>query len=167
MNSEDEIIKEIKKTDDRIANKALRQAAIIRLSSKEVEKTTEHLLLPFVPLMEPNPRAGKRLLNGYSLIRDIDLMRGEWADIVGRKELALWTILNFRWPSVATYIENDPKMISNIRMNRDLELSEAPDELKNKTIYSDIRKVINGSDIDNASLDEDTVRIITGNLEDE
>jgi hypothetical protein len=164
LNSEDEILTEIKKTTDPIANKALREAAITRLSSDEVEKNTEHLLLPFVYLLDPNPRAIKRLLNGYGLIRDIDLMRGEGDDIIGRKELALWTILNFRWPSVAAYFENNPEMIDKIRKNKGFVISEGPEELKNLAIYSDIRKVIEGRGIDGAFLDEDTVRKFIGKL---
>lgn len=167
LNSEDEILLEIKKTTNPIENKALREAAITRLSSNEIEKKTEHLLLPFSNLIDPNPRAMKRLLNGYGLLRDIDLMRGEGADIVGRKELALWTILNFRWPSVAAYFENNPEVIDVIRKNKNLEVPVGSEELKNLTIYSEIRKVIEGRGIDGAFLDEDTVRKITGKLKDE
>lgn len=167
LNSEDEILAEIKKTTDPIENKALREEAITRLSSTEVEKKTEHLLLPFSHLIEPNPRAIKRLLNSYGILRDIDLLRGEGADIVGRKELALWTILNYRWPSVATYFENNPKMIDVIRKNRNLEELILPKELKELPIFPEIRKVIEGRGIEGTFLDEDTVRKITGNLKDE
>lgn len=167
LNSEDEILLEIKKTSNPIENKALREAAITRLSSNEIEKKTEHLLLPFSNLIDANPRAMKRLLNGYGLLRDIDLMRGEGADIVGRKELALWTILNFRWPSVAAYFENKPEMIDVIRKNKNLELLSGSEELKNLTIYPEIRKVIEGRGTDGAFLDEGTVRKITGKLKDE
>ena len=52
------------------------------------------------------------MYNSNIIATDIDLLRG--ADIIERKKLALWTILTFRWPSLANYLEEYPDMIKYI-----------------------------------------------------
>jgi hypothetical protein len=78
-----------------------RQVAIEHLASAPLEASTLYFLEPFAPLLEPNPRAMKRLLNDYSMQRDQAILAGhDLSDPARRKQLALWTILCLRWPAL-------------------------------------------------------------------
>ena len=70
LQTEDEILAEINRSNrGAVYDQALREEAIRRLSTPEVETRTEHMPKHFRHLMEPNPRAIKRLLNGYGIAR--------------------------------------------------------------------------------------------------
>lgn len=81
---------------------AMRQAAVERLAERDVERSTELFLAPFAPLLEPNPRAMKRLLNAYALSRDMAVIDGleVLTDARLRGQLVLWTVLTMRWPDI-------------------------------------------------------------------
>jgi len=84
---------------DPIRQQVVRQVAIEHLASAPLEQSTFYFLQPFAPLLEPNPRAMKRLLNDYSMQRDHVIWAGyDLSDEKRRKQLALWTILCLRWP---------------------------------------------------------------------
>jgi L-lysine 2,3-aminomutase len=72
LKKEEDILAEIpRSTKNPIYEQAFREEAVIRLATPEVEEHTEHTLKDFAPLLEPNPRAMKRLVNAYSVQRDI------------------------------------------------------------------------------------------------
>ncbi|MHC1724761.1 MAG: P-loop NTPase fold protein [Syntrophobacteraceae bacterium] len=100
------LTQEVSDSGDPVRQQARRQAAVERLASARVEMTTQYFLEPFAPLMEPNPRAMKRLLNAYSIHRDLALLGGinVLADEEMRKQLALWTILCLRWPGIEEHL---------------------------------------------------------------
>jgi hypothetical protein len=105
--SEHEVIERLKKKGaDPVVLQARRQAAVERLASARVEKSTQYFLEQFANLLEANPRAMKRLLNGYSIQRDLVLLAD--GELLGntdmRKKLALWTILCLRWPAAEEYL---------------------------------------------------------------
>jgi hypothetical protein len=52
-----------------------RAAAVRRLSAPSLERQTEHTLLRFAPLLEPNPRAMKRFINAYGVERALQIRR--------------------------------------------------------------------------------------------
>jgi hypothetical protein len=88
--------------EDPVRRQVARQVAIERLADARVEESTTHFLAPFAPLVEPNPRAMKRLLNAYAMHRDLAVLDGLEVlnDLVCRKQLVLWTILCLRWPTL-------------------------------------------------------------------
>lgn len=96
----DEIAAKLQSVNDPIKEHALREEAVIKLASERAEASTEYFLRDFAPLLEPNPRAMKRLLNAYALHRDMAILSG--LDVLGnidrRKQLVLWTIVCLRWP---------------------------------------------------------------------
>lgn len=53
----------------------------------------------------------KRLVNTYSLARDIRILEGSKVE---REKLALWTIITMRWPLLTEYIEEDYDRIKPI-----------------------------------------------------
>jgi hypothetical protein len=89
-------------TDDPVRRQLTRQVAIERLADARVEESTTYFLAPFAPLVEPNPRAMKRLLNAYAMHRDLAVLGGLEVlnDLICRKQLVLWTILCLRWPTL-------------------------------------------------------------------
>ena len=91
--------------------RAIREAAVVRLGAAEIMKRTEHALKPFVSYLDPNPRSMKRLVNAYSVNRAIAIL--SHID-VERDRLALWTILSLRWPVLAGSLEKNPQMTDDI-----------------------------------------------------
>jgi hypothetical protein len=91
------------------------EAAAIQLASPKLEHAAEHVLHPFRPLLEPNPRAMKRLVNAYGLARGIELLnhRTLGGDKPAQQRMALWTILNLRWPRLAEYLATHPEAAGN------------------------------------------------------
>lgn len=92
--------------DDPLRAQARRQVAVEQLASAAVEKDVSYFLQPFAPLLEPNPRSMKRLLNAYAIRRDLAILSG--LDVLAhegrRKKLALWTILALRWPALEDFL---------------------------------------------------------------
>lgn len=76
--------------------------AFRRLHAAPLSKAREHFLLRYKDLIEPNPRAMKRLLNAYGFRRGFDLQSGRPSD---PDALVRWTILENRWPILADYLE--------------------------------------------------------------
>ena len=88
-----------------------RQAAIAgakvfqRMQSPELKREREHFLYRYAELLEPNPRAMKRLLNAYGFRRGYDIQAPEPSD---PDALARWTILANRWPILTDHLSGAP-----------------------------------------------------------
>jgi KAP family P-loop domain len=97
------------------AKMAIRSAAIRRLAAPELRRRTEHTLKPFSHLLDPNPRAMKRLVNAYGVERDIRLLedRAGSPDAMAPERLALWIILRLRWPLLAVYLADHPEAVED------------------------------------------------------
>ena len=77
LKKEEDIFAEILRSEKNpIYEQAFREEAVIQLATPEVEEHTEHTLKDFAPLLEPNPRAMKRLVNAYGVQRDIVILSG-------------------------------------------------------------------------------------------
>jgi hypothetical protein len=63
---------------------------------------TEHALERYASLLAPTPRAMKRFIMSYSMLRAVRTAEGS---VVGRGPLALWTILWNRWPVLADHLQ--------------------------------------------------------------
>ena len=57
-----------------VEQRARLEAAAIQLASPKLERAAEHVLHPFRPFLDANPRAMKRLVNAYGLARGIELL---------------------------------------------------------------------------------------------
>jgi hypothetical protein len=80
-----------------VAAKAFRQ-----MQAAPVERERQHFLSKYAPLIEPNPRAMKRLLNAYGFRRGFDIQSRHRSEA---DALVRWTILENRWPILADYLE--------------------------------------------------------------
>jgi energy-coupling factor transporter ATP-binding protein EcfA2 len=139
--------------EDPVRTQARREAAVERLASERVEKTTIYFLEEFSHLLEPNPRAMKRLLNAYAVHRDLAILSGlnVLIDVKRRKQLALWTILSLRWPLLSDYL-----------IDRVEGRSPEPDEaVRELAATNEVQSVLAGEGV-SATLDFDTIRVLVG-----
>jgi peptidoglycan hydrolase-like protein with peptidoglycan-binding domain len=96
--------------------RARREAAVRRLASPRLQRHLEHTLAPLATLLEPNPRAMKRLVNAYGVERAIQILEGRSAELEHPHErLALWTILKLRWPLLADYLSEHPGTLDDLK----------------------------------------------------
>ncbi len=86
--------------------RAAREAVVERLFGADFEAGTTAFLESFAPLLEPNPRAMKRLVNSYAVQRDLAVLFGSplLENMERRRQLALWTIICMRWPVIEDYL---------------------------------------------------------------
>jgi hypothetical protein len=131
--------------------RAIREAAVVRLASPEIVERTEHALLPFAVLLDPNPRAMKRLVNSYSVNRAIAIL--SHVDIE-RNDLILWTVISLRWPELAEYLEENPEKITPLLS---ADKSTLPDHLASWCCDDEVLRVLTGEPV-NRGLTQDVVR---------
>lgn len=109
---------------DRVRIRAVRTAAARRIASPEAARDAEHRLRDFASMIEPNPRAMKRLVNAYGMHQAAALLAGRPTDA---GPLARWTILELRWPLLADFLALRPHCIGRIGDRlADGELPEVP-----------------------------------------
>jgi hypothetical protein len=118
--------------------RAIREAAVVRLAAPEVVERTEHALMKFAGLLDPNPRSMKRLVNAYSVNRALATLSH---NDIERDRLALWTVLALRWPLLAEFLEDDPKRIEEITKQNTCGF---PEELEKLCSDGDVLNVVSG-----------------------
>jgi KAP family P-loop domain len=143
----------------------IREKAVKRLASPDVEVRTQHMLEPFSVLLDPNPREMKRLVNGYGLASAVDIIRGKSTE---PRILALWTIINFRWPRLGQLLEEHPEVVEYIRNPKKIpNITNLSEDLKRLLLDPEVRYAIDGKDSDgqpisDVYLDEGKIRILIG-----
>jgi KAP-like P-loop domain-containing protein/TIR domain-containing protein len=142
-----------------LEQRARLEEAAIQLATPMLEQAAEHVLQPFRPLLDANPRAMKRLVNAYGLARGIELLS---AHVGGGKDAqhrtALWTILSLRWPRLAEYLAAHPEAAAHLAKGK------APTGISAelKPLFHDerVKAVIRGgADGVQATLDPDSIRL--------
>lgn len=145
-----------------VEQQAVAEAAVLRLAEPELERQTEHMLEPFASLLERNPRSMKRLLNAYGMARAQEILRVAGAETNGHRtvspeELALWTILDLRWPLLADHLAMRPDVADAIVADDDPP-EDAPEWLKQLWRDDDVKDVLTGNATGvNASLKAATI----------
>jgi hypothetical protein len=119
---------------DRVAEIAVKQ-----LTTPEVETATEHSLQRFGPLLEANPRSMKRFVNAYSVLRTVRTLEGNH---VAGEPLALWSILETRWPGLADHLRDNPRTIELLGKPA-AKLDVVPEGLRALLNHPAIRQVAN------------------------
>ena len=128
-----------------------------QIATPEVQEEIENRLKPFAHLLEPNPRAMKRLINAYQIELRRLLAEGRR---VGRasvtpEEIALWTILALRWPLLADQIALQP---DGVEATDDKWL---PSKLRPLWGSDPVQSVVKGDDVP-ALLTTRSVRALVG-----
>jgi hypothetical protein len=142
-------------SNDPVRRQVARQVAVERLADARVEESTTHFLAPFAPLLEPNPRAMKRLLNAYAMHRDLAVLAGldVLSDVVRRKQLVLWTILSLRWPAHERYFLEQAAGFSD---------GQPTDPQIQRLMQAEtVKAVLDGAAV-GATLDPDTIALLAG-----
>jgi hypothetical protein len=129
---------------DPIKQHGLRAVAAKRISSSQSEKSRAHFLQPFAGLLEPNPRAMKRLINAYGIQQAVNFLEGRRVD---PRVLALWTIIEMRWPLLANLLTKHPTLISKVGQKTKPTDERIPDDLKDLFISPEIERVVQGNGI--------------------
>jgi len=90
------------------------QAVAVETASARAAKDAAHALEPFRDLLQPNPRAMKRLVNAYGIARASETLRGHnlERDTAAEQRTALWTILNLRWPKLGDHLAMHPEDVT-------------------------------------------------------
>lgn len=130
---------------------ALREEAVVRLASPEIHERLEHTLKPYAPLLEPNPRAMKLLVNAYSANRALAILSAVEIDL---PQLVLWTILSSRWPQLSDHLTEHPDMLEKIGQQGS---SGFPDPLKALCNEQSVIQVVKGNST-HAPLSIDTLK---------
>ena len=89
----------------------VREEIVGSLEIGEEEKKLEHRLQNYIDLIEPNPRAMKRLINDVSTARAISFLYGQDVD---EDQLILWSILKLQHPLIADYFWINPEKINEV-----------------------------------------------------
>jgi hypothetical protein len=84
---------------------------IAAITIADEERTVEHMLRDFVVLIEPNPRAMKRLINDVSTCINLARLYGQRID---DRQLVLWTILRLQYPLLAAFFWDKPACVEKI-----------------------------------------------------
>lgn len=108
---QEEIQRVIEEHSGLAAEAGIRAAAAKRIATPEAREETEHFLAPFAPLIEPNPRAMKRLVNDYGIRQAVGFLEGR---TVEAGPLVRWTILCLRWPLLADLLAAHPDLVGLI-----------------------------------------------------
>jgi hypothetical protein len=138
----------------------MREVAVSKSASLEIEKATTHFLSDFAHLMESNPRAIKRLVTFYGVQRAIAILSDEEivSDLTKRNQLALWTIVKMRWPLLADYLEEYPQYLENFKKGKTSKAIHA--DLIDLIKDQEVMDVLKGKGI-NAELDADSLKRFT------
>ncbi len=153
--TEQEIQQRVEESKGTDREQFVRQAAVVKYAEQKIEKRTEHILVPFLDLMTPNPRAMKRLINAFGMNRTTSILAG--IDLP-TEQLVLWTILDLQWPVLAEYLEQNPEMIEHISAKKADLPEDIPAELRVLFADDDVRRVIKG-DAEDVSAELDAVTI--------
>ncbi|MDX3101857.1 caspase, EACC1-associated type [Nonomuraea angiospora] len=119
------------------------QSAVAALSVATAERRrTEHTLRKFAPVLGDNPRAVKKFLNTYSVLRSIRFLEDVHVD---PDALALWSLITVRWPNIAHHLAACPEAVAGIRDPLWCP-DHFPEPLRSAATSADLRAVVTSPD---------------------
>lgn len=138
------------------------ETVAVEAAGRKAAEEAAHALEPFQDLLDPNPRAMKRLVNAYGIVRGSETLRGHnlERDRVAEQRTALWTILNLRWPKLGDHLSRYPDHVDTIGNGKPPR--EVAVDLRPLFDDPEVAAVVNGApkDVD-ARLDADAIRQYT------
>lgn len=154
---------------------AIAEAVADAAASDSAIAETREFLSAYRRLLEPNPRAMKRLLNTYRFQRDFRefqryaLLRspgpsGVRSDRVAPELLVLWTIVELRWPLLAETLARRPGLARYIGNKHAPKTARIPESLQELFASDMVARVFdaNGLRRDHPKLDEANIRKLVG-----
>jgi hypothetical protein len=106
----------------------------VKFSQREIIDATEHALNRFAGLLEPNPRSMKLFVNTYGVLRSLRTLEEVFVPI---GPLALWTVVEIRWPYLADYLRAHPEAVAADEPDDDV-----PDYVKHLLVDDDVALVL-------------------------
>jgi hypothetical protein len=110
--SEGEVVKAArlaKTIADPVARMQVLGDAAVKFSAPAIVDATEHELARFSSFLEPNPRSMKLFVNTYGVLRSLRTLEEVF---VPSGPLALWTVIEIRWPQLADLLRADPDAVT-------------------------------------------------------
>jgi hypothetical protein len=153
--TEVEVIDTLRAASDEVRDRVA-GAALDKLTTPEAVAATEHSLQRFAVLLPPNPRTMKRFVNAYSAMRAVRTLEGNPVRV---ESLALWTIIEIRWPSLADHLRRRPESITLVGQTG-AELGAVPETLRPLFADPALRVLITFDPP--APLDADLIRMCCG-----
>ncbi|HKV13261.1 MAG TPA: P-loop NTPase fold protein [Thermoanaerobaculia bacterium] len=151
--------------NDPVQQQGLRAVAAKRISTQTAERRRAHFLQDLAGLLEPNPRAMKRLINAYGIHQAVNFLEGRRVD---PDALALWTIIEMRWPLLAECLADSPDLVSQIGRKTKPQDSRIPEGLRDLFMSSLVQKVVKGEGVEpSVSLDVETIERVVGTSKNE
>ena len=95
-----------------IEQQAIRVQAALQITTPEAVRATEHRLMKFDAIIEPNPRAMKRLANAVNTAQACSFIGDNAID---PDLLARWTMIEIRWPLLAEAMVADPALLKSFQ----------------------------------------------------
>ncbi|MFF0943332.1 P-loop NTPase fold protein [Kocuria sp. CPCC 205300] len=132
----------------------VRSAATQRAVELGESYATLHELSPFGRFLEPNPRSVRLFVNLYAMLLACRIAEGT---PVGVFPLALWAVVEVRWPVLADYLRSHPADVEPGKFSKD-----GPPHLKDLIDSPDVVAVIRDSGF--GALTQTHVRQCTGNV---
>ncbi len=150
--------------DNPVQQQGLRAVAAVLISTRAAEQQRAHFLQAFAGLLEPNPRAMKRLINAYGIHQSVNVLEGRQVD---SGALALWTIIEMRWPLLADCLADSPDLVSQIGKNKPKD-GRIPEGLRDLFMSSLVHKVVKGEGVEpTISLDAEAIERVVGTSQSE
>ena len=115
---------------DREERGGVLRAGALRLADVAVTEAQEHLLTQFGNLLERNPRNMKLFVNAYGIQRPMLFAMGQ---SLTSEQVALWSILEARWPQLADHLRQYPTHVSG---------AGAPAEISSLLALEEVKAVI-------------------------
>ncbi|MBP6389274.1 MAG: hypothetical protein KA175_04785 [Flavobacteriales bacterium] len=128
-----------KNAGDHAQAQALSEAGAVHIASALVHEATEHRLMRFAELLEPNPRAMKRLVNAYGMNQASLLLERRKVD---PDALARWTILEMRWPLFAEALAQQPDRVVDVFKGVDLAIQGLTPETVALARHQNVKDVV-------------------------
>jgi hypothetical protein len=150
---------------DPLREQAIRAAAATQVTSPPVSQKSEHRLQPFAPLLEPNPRSMKRLVNAYGMHLATHFLEGR---PVSPESIARWTIIELRWPLLADFLAARPQSVAALARGKiltplhSIDNVEKPQELEKLYDDEEVKAVLGYGPKGAMALDEHSIRQIVG-----
>jgi hypothetical protein len=126
--------------------------AAVKFADGAVVNATEHELAPFGAFLEPNPRSMRLFVNTYSVLRSLRTLEEVFVQL---GPLALWSVVEVRWPFLADYLRKHPEAVEGNGRN-----GGPPPEIALLLQDADVRRVLD--DDVNGPLDPALIRECSG-----
>jgi KAP family P-loop domain len=136
--------------DDPVKRMEVLGEAAVKFADGAVVDATEHELARFGVFLEPNPRSMRLFVNTYSVLRSLRTLEEVFVPL---GPLALWSVVEVRWPYLADHLRAHPEAVDSGN-------GAAPPVVAALLRNAEVRRVLD--DEENGPLDRARIRECAG-----